>query len=122
MDDAYILENFETLSLISDTNEAGIPWRWFLVKNELKNNGINALNLLFDYYQEFNTNFDPWCNFLISKSHFTDEEMTRNHKNRRVVSHLEQRVHRIIKQEKENQNITMEKFLNNYVEEFKFSM
>ena len=44
MDDAYILENIETLSLISDTDEKGIPWTWYVVKDEMRKYGLHSLN------------------------------------------------------------------------------
>ena len=45
-------------------------------------NGVQAIpgefpgiDHLFDYFQQYNTNFDQWVNYLLACSYFTEDEL-----------------------------------------------
>ena len=107
--------DLEALSLISETDKNGIPWEWYAVRDNMNKMGVKALPLIFDYYQAQNKNFDPWTNYLLSCSYFTDKELNFpcNRSDRRK---LEDKVKKMMKKLPKNkrESLTMTEFLNLY--------
>ena len=90
--------------LISDSDEAGVPLDWYPVRADVVKNGVGAIESIFDYYQE-HTQFDPWVNYQLACSYFTDEELglTGNRAFRRA---LEGKVKRMMVMKKKNPNMS----------------
>jgi hypothetical protein len=101
------------MELISDYDENGVPWKWHYVKERLDEDGVQALDILFDYYQEFNPYFDAWINYLLACSYFTDKELNfpTNRQTRKALKH---RVEKIMKNVIDKDAMTMSQFLSQF--------
>ncbi len=99
-----------SLSLVTDTDDKGVPWEWQNICCLLNHRGAGAINDLFDYYLEHNKNFDPWTNYLITLSHFSegDFEVPKNWVRR---AKLEERVRKIIEEESQSGYAVKEEFM-----------
>ena len=106
------------MELISDYDENGVPWRWHYVKAQLNEHGVQALNLLFDYYQEFNPYFDPWVNYLLACSYFTEKELDFP-TSRQTRKALKYRVEKIMNNIKDADALTMNQFISQYRDDLK---
>ena len=100
--DTTIANDF--FNLISDSDETGVPLDWYPVRADVVKNGVGAIESIFDYYQE-HTQFDPWVNYQLACSYFTDEELglTGNRAFRRA---LEGKVKRMMVMKKKNPNMS----------------
>jgi hypothetical protein len=108
------LSNPLGLDIITEYDEKGIPWKWYYVVEQMEQDGPGALDLLFEYYQEFNSHFDPWLNYLLACSYFSDRELNFP-ENRRARRYLEQKVQKLLKKCKKD--ISINEFLSTYKSE-----
>ena len=110
-----LTEDIQKLKLVNDSDPSGIPWDWHIVRDLMMKYGVQSLPAVFAYYQEFNPHFDPWCNYLLSISYFTEEELNFP-TNRSMRRNLELKVRKLMKKHKKD-DITVNEFLNMYKNE-----
>ncbi len=98
-------EQRQLLRLTSDTDEKGIPWDWFDVVDELKEHGVLAIESLFDYYETYNTHFDSWTNYLLTCSHFSEQELGYP-TSKKAKLKLQKKVNQLMRNARKNPHLT----------------
>lgn len=86
-------------SIVSDKDpETGLPLSWLEVRDYLVEHGAaKGLHKVFEWYLERMPELDPWCVYLISCSHFTEEELEGTPINRNYKRRLEMKVKKLLK-------------------------
>ena len=104
------MDQFESLSLTSEYDQNGIPWLWYEVCQALQQHGVQAIDQLFDYFQQYN----PWVNYLLACSYFTEDEL-QFPTNRQSRRKLELKVRKLLGKHKNNQTfMTSSEFISKY--------
>ena len=103
-------EQIDSILLISDTDEKGVPYSFYPVRDALCERGIGALDMLFEYYMEHNTHFDEWINYLLAIAPFSEQELGMPHC-KRERQKLERKVKQLINKRKKNKNGDLHDFL-----------
>ena len=111
------MDQFESLSLISEYDQNGIPWLWYEVCQALQQHGVQAIDQLFDYFQQYNHNFDPWVNYLLACSYFTEDEL-QFPTNRQSRRKLELKVRKLLSKHKSS-IMTSNEFISKYKSELR---
>ena len=76
-EDATDEEKREAYLLLSDKDPiTGLSYDWLDIRDVLCSEGCGkALPMIFEYYQQVNPRMDAYLNYMITCSHFDDEEM-----------------------------------------------
>jgi len=105
----------QAYSMFSDVDpETGLDFEWLTIRNKLVSGADigEVLPLMFDYYESKNNKMSPWCNYLLSCSHFTKEELD-GKQNRNGRKKLENMVKQLMKKRQKNPSENINQFLYN---------
>ena len=105
------MTDFDAWSLITDTDKNGLPLEWINLRDSyIVPLGVKSLPYIFSYYEQHNPFFDSWTNFMLSVSHFTDEELNLPC-NRQMRRQLEQKVKKLIGKRQKDKTKNIHTFL-----------
>jgi hypothetical protein len=93
------MDNFFN-EVVRTVDADGVPYSFYPVRDALCKEGPAAMPILFEWYNENNQQFDPWINFLLTLSHFSEQEMGLK-PNRATRKALELKVKKLMKKQAE---------------------
>ena len=99
--------------LVSNVDpKTGEDLDWIMVKEYLVENGpVKGLEKVFEYYEMKNPKMDPWVNYLLACSHFTEEELNGTPMNRAYRRRLESKIAKLMKMRGKDKNTSLHQFL-----------